>query len=258
MRDNIDIEFIEEHGQAMRATLRNSKLTIKNLQMRMEQMRKFLKKHGEYISRIDAIEKKFKRVIEESGKDIFTEEEIDIMMGQALGLEIRNYDKSHLVNLELNEIQDVKPFPVKEPKTYNFGSTKITQIGTLQYTDWKGMEDLAGLPYYKIEKQNDKGEFSTYKVFSHINLGKLDSDVDYRAAVLETLLDENNITETNCGGYIGSIQTVTEGKGLQDTVKANSKYSLVFDGTDATAVVKLRNIVKEMKEKEETRQDEER
>lgn len=257
MRDNIDIEFLEEHGQAMRVTLRNSRITTKNLQMRMEQMRKFLRKNKEYITRIDAIEKKFKRVIEETGKENFTEEEIDIMMGQALGLEIRDYDKSHLVNLELNEIRDVKPFPAKEPTTYSFGSTKITQIGTLTYSDWEGVEDLAGLPYYKIEKQNDKGEFATYKVFSHINIGKMETDTDYRAAVLDTLLDENNITETNCGGYIGDIETVEEGKGQMDNVKANSKYSLLFDSTDATAVVKLRNIVKEMQEKE-TKQNDER
>ena len=257
MRENIDIEFIEEHGQAMRMTLRNSKLTTKNLQRRMEQMRKFLRNYKEYIVRVDEIERKFKRIIEETGKENFTEEEVDIMMGQALGLDIREYDKSHLVNLELDEIKSVSPIPAKESKTYIFGSTKLTQIGALEYTDWMGMENLSGLPYYKIEKQNENGEVSIYKVFSHIDIGKMETDVDYRAAVIDTLLDENNITKTNCGGYIGSIEKVEEGRGLQDTVIANSKYSLVFDSTDATAVVKLRNIVKDMQEKE-AKQDDER
>lgn len=253
----INKEFIEEHGKALKMTLRNSRLTTEYLQKRMEQMRKFLKNYKEYVIRLDAIERKFKNFIEETGKEHFSEEEIDIMMKQALGLEKREYDKSHLVNLDLNEINSVNPHPAKESKTYIFGSTKITQIGTLKYTDWMGMEDLSGLPYYKIERKNQNGEVFTYKVFSHINIGKMETDIDYRAAVLDTLLDENNMTKTNCGGYIGSIETVAEGKGLRDTVKANSKYSLVFDSTDATAVVKLRNIVKTMKEKEaKAKQDE--
>lgn len=246
----IDKEFIEEHGKAMKMTLRNSRLTTENLQRRMEQMRKFLRNYKEYITRIDVIERKFKRFIEETGKEHFTEEEIEIMMGQALNLNVREYDKSHLVNLELDEIKKVNAIPAEESKTYKFGSTKITQIGTLTYTDWMRMEDLSGLPYYKIEKENQNGEVSVYKVFSHINIEKMENDTDYRAAVIDTLLDESNMIKTNCGGYIGSIETVEEGSGLLDTVKANSRYSLVFDSTDATAVVKLRNIVKQMQEKE--------
>ena len=252
-------EFIEEHGKALKMTLRNSRLTTKYLQRRMEQMRKFLRNYGEYISRLDAIERKFENFIEETGKEYFSEEEIDIMIKRELGLEKREYDKSHLVNLELNEINSVCPQPAKETKIYTFGSTKIKQIGTLKFTDWMGMEDLSGLPYYKIEKKNQSGEVYTYKIFSHINIGKMQTDIDYRAAVIDTLLDENNMTKTNCGGYIGSIETVEEGSGLQDTVKANSRYSLVFDSTDATAVVKLRNIVKQMQEREgNTKQDFER
>ncbi len=246
----IDKEFIEEHGKAMKMTLRNSRLTTDNLQRRMKQMRKFLRNYNEYTTRIDVIERRFKKFIEETGKEHFTEEEIEIMMRQALGLDIREYDKSHLVNLELDEVKRVNAIPEKESKTYIFGSTRITQVGTLTYTDWMGMEDLLGLPYYKVERENQNGEVSAYKVFSHINIEKMETDTDYRAAVIDTLLDESNMTKTNCGGYIGSIEKVEEGRELQDTVRANSNYSLVFDSTDATAVVKLRNIVKDMQEKE--------
>lgn len=243
-------EFIKEHGKTLRMTLRNSKLSTDKLQRRIALMRKSFRDNHEDIARLDAIERKIRSVIDNTGKDRFSEEDIDIIMRQVLGLEIREYDKSHLVNLELGEIEEVKPQPEKEPKSYTFGDTTITKIGSLRYTDWMGMEDLAGLPYYKIERQSKRGEISTYKVFSHINIGQMEIDSDYRSAVLDTLLDENNMTKTNCGGYIGSIETVEEGSGLQDTVKANSRYSLVFDSTDATAVVKLRNIVKQMQEKE--------
>lgn len=243
-------EFIREHGKTLRMTLRNSKLSTDYLQRRIALIRKSFKGNHEDIARLDAIERKVKFIIENTGKNQFSEEDIDIIMQQVLGLEIREYDKSHLVNLEFDEVKEVKPQPEKEPRPYTFGDTTITKIGTLTYTDWMGMEDLTGLPYYKIERQNQSGEISTYKVFSHINIGKMEADSDYRAAVLETLLDENNMKKTNCGGYIGSIETVEEGSGLQDTVKANSKYSLVFDSTDATAVVKLRNIVKDKQEKD--------
>lgn len=254
-----DKEFIREHGKTLRVVLRNSKLSTDKLERRVESMRRTLKDNHEDIARLDAIERRIRSIIDNTGKDQFSEEEIDIIMRQELGLEIREYDKSHLVNLELGEIESVTPHPVKEPKPYTFGDTTITKIGFLTYKDWMGMEDLAGLPYYKIDRQTQSGKVYTYKVFSHINIGLMDSDKDYRAAVIDTLLDENNMTKTNCGGYIGSIETVAEGSGLQDTVKANSRYSLVFDSTDATAVVKLRNIVKEKQEQEaKAKQDGER
>lgn len=252
-RDN---EFIREHGGTLRVTLRNSKLSTNKLERRIALMRKSLKDNNEDIARLDAIERKVRNIIDKTGKDQFSEEDIDIIMRQVLGLEIRDYDKSHLINLELGEIESVTPHSIEEAKTYTYGDTTITEIGNLTYTDRMGMEDLAGLPYYKIEKQSQSGKTYTYKVFSHINIGLMETDKDYRSAVLDTLLDENNISKTNCGGYIGSIETAEEGSGLEETVKANSRYSLVFDSTDATAVVKLRNIVKEQQDKEAKQKDE--
>lgn len=254
----IDKEFIKEHGKSIRVTLRNSKLSTDKLQRRIALMRKSFKDNGD-IARLDEIERRLRSIIDNTGKDQFSEEDIDIIMRQALGLEVREYDKSHLVNLELGEIESVKPHPEKNPRPYLFGDTTITQLGTLTYTDWRGVEDLSGLPYYKIERQDQSGKVSIYKVFSHINIGMMETDPDYRAAVLDTLLDEKNMTKTNCGGYIGSIATVEEGKSLEDTVKANSKYSLLFNSTDATAVVKLRNIVREKQAQEaKLKQDGER
>lgn len=243
-----NLRFFNGHAKSIKMTLRNSKLSGDKLQRRISLMKRSFKEDYD-ISMLDEIEEKFMSIIS-TGKEQFSEDDIDIIIRQVLGLEIREYDKSHLVNLELREIESVNPQPEKTPKSYIYGDTTITKIGTLTYTDSFGVHDLPGLPYYKIERANQKGEVITYKVFSHIDIGLMDDDADYRAAVLETLLDENNITKTNCGGYIGSIQTVQEGKGLEDTVKANSRYSLVFDSTDATAVVMLRNSVKQKYEQE--------
>lgn len=250
-----DMEFIKEHGKTLKVTLRNSKLSTDKLQKRISFMRKSLKDNNDDIIRLNAIEEKIKNTISNTGKDKFMEEELDIIIRQTLGLDVREYDKSHLVNLELGEIESVEPHSEEKPIPYTYGDTTITQIGTLTYKDWRGMENLVGLPYYKIERRDNLGKISTYKVFSYINIGQMKEDTDYRSAVLDTLLDENNITKTNCGGYIGSIRPIDEGKKIEDTVKANSKYCLVFDSADATAVVKLRNIVKE---RQKTKSDNER
>ena len=49
----------------------------------------------------------------------------------------------------------------------------------------------------------------------------------------------------------------TDGRrSLPDTVKVNGKYSLVFDSTDATAVVKYKNMEKEKREQDKNNEDE--
>lgn len=253
-----NIEFMREHARSIIVTLRNSKLSGDKLQRRVALIRKSFK-NFEHKNKLDIIEKRMMNIMRTTGKDQFSEEDIDIIIRQALGLEIRDYDKSHLVDLEKSEIMSVLPHPQKEPKPFPFGDTTITQIGTLTHKDWRGVEDLAGLPYYKIERKDENGRIHVNKIFSHINMEQMEDDSDYREAVLYTLLEEKNMTKTNCGGYIGSIRPVSEGKALQDTVKANSKYSLVFDSTEATAVVMLRNLIKQKREQEqEVKKGEER
>lgn len=247
-------EFMREHARSIIVTLRNSKLSGDKLQRRIGLMRKSFKNY-EHQKKLDVIEKRMMDIMNITGKQQFSEEDIDIIIRQALGLEIRDYDKSHLVDLEKNEIMSVEPHSQREPRPFPFGDTTITQIGTVTYKDWRGVENLSGLPYYKIERKDENGRIHVNKIFSHINMEQMEDDSDYREAVLYTLLEENNMTKTNCGGYIGCIRPVSEGKKLQDTVKANSKYSLVFDTTDATAIVMLRNLVKQKhnQEKEDSK-----
>lgn len=248
---NRDKEFMREHAKSIIVTLRNSKLSVDRLQQRLRLMRKsFLNQYDK--NKLDDIEKKIIDIMSTTGKEKFSEEDIDIILRQTLGLEIRDYDKSHLVNLEDEEITSIEPhgLPLNEIKPYTYGDTTITKVGTLIYKDWRGVDDLAGLSCYFIERKDKNGKVIAYPnaVFSRINFKLMDVDPDYREAVLYSLLEEKNMRKTNCGGYIGNIQTVEEGKSLEDTVKVNSKYSLVFDSTDATAVVKLRSMIKERKE----------
>lgn len=235
-----NMKFLNEHGNSIINTLCKAKLSSGRLEKRIQFMRTSFK--DEYASAIlDRMERKMLEIIQ-TGKDRFSREDIDIILHDTLDLELREYDKSHIIDTE--QIVSVNAVPNKTAITYSFADTKITQYGTLTYKDMTGVEDIGGLPYYKIDVQDKKGKISTYKIFSHINIEKMETDVDYRSAVLEVLLDEKNMTKTNCGGYIGSIEPVEVGKSSSDTVKANSKYSLVFDSTEASAVVKLRNKVK--------------
>lgn len=244
-----NIEFIKKHGKSIMAVLRNSRLSRDRLQERCNLMRRSFK-NQEDRDKLDDIERRIMDIINTTGKNQFSEDDIDIIIRQTLGMEIRDYDKSYLVNLDNKEIESVQPYPEKQQKPYPFGDTTITKIGTLTHKDWRGVEDLAGLSYYKIERTDEKGKVYTYKVFSHIDIGMMEDDIDYREAVLYSLLDEKNMTKTNCGGYIGSIKTVKEAKGADDSVKVNGRYSLVFDSTDATVVGMLRNMVKEKQNKE--------
>lgn len=244
-------EFLEEHAKSIIVTLRNSKLSVDKLQKRMKLMRKSFISEYDKI-KLDDIENKIMDIMVTTGKDSFSEDEIDVILCQALGLHVRDYDKSHLVDLEKEEITSIVPhrLPIDEIKPLTYGDTTITKVGTLTYKDWRHVEDLAGLSCYIIGRKDKNGKVQAYPnaVFSRINITLMDTDPDYRAAVLYALLEERNIRKTNCGGYIGSIQTVEEGKSLEDTVKVNNKYSLVFDSTDATVVVKLRAMIKERKE----------
>lgn len=256
---NSNIEFVREHGKSIMSVLRNSKLSGDRLQQRCSLMRKNLKSQ-EDKDKLDEIEMKMMDIMKTTGKRQFSEDEIDIIIRQTLGIEIRDYDKSHLVDLNKEEIKSVQEHIVsrKEIKPHQYGDTIIARIGEVTYKDWAGVEDFSGISCYAIGRRNANGKVKLYpsRVYSRINFTLMEDDPEYREAVLYSLLEENNMNKTNCSGYIGSIQTVEEGKNLADTVKVNSKYSLVFDSTDANAVVKLKQMEQEKKEKSVKNEDE--
>ncbi|MBO5412700.1 MAG: hypothetical protein J6A29_00010 [Clostridia bacterium] len=249
-----NIDFIREHGKSIREVLRNSKLSGDRLQQRCSLMRKSFKDQYDK-DKLDDIERKMIDIMNTTGKNQFSEDDIDIIIRQTLGMEIRDYDKSHLVDLDKGEITVVQKdkIPRDEIKPHPYGDTIIMRIGGLTYKDWRGLEDFSGVSCYAIGRRDARGKVKPYpnEVYSRINFTLMDDDSDYREAVLYYLLDEKNMSKTNCGGYIGSIQTVEEGKSLPDTVKVNGKYSLVFDSTDATAVVKLKESEKEKQEQKQ-------
>lgn len=194
------------------------------------------------------LENGLKDYIETTGKNKFTANEIKMIALKTLNLNEREYDMSGIA--KPYDIREIKPIAKNEHTAYTFGSTTIMEVGALQYTDVTGMENLEGVSAYIVKKQDKKGKTSTYKVFSNIVIPKMDDDMDYRAAVLDVLLDERNIEESNCGGYIGRIADIR----VDSSIPANDKYALIFDENDASAVMKFAK--QQTHEKEELEQGE--
>lgn len=243
-----DIDFVKKNITIIINTLSNIVLRDDILTLRIDFLLKNIN-NSEDVEILTRIEDEIKQKIKLTQRNKFSQEEIESIIYSVLGIE-REYDKSGLVDLNNNEIQAIKLYQKKILTTHTFGNIKITELGKVTHTDWRGVEDLVGLPYYKIQKVDEKGRIKEYKVFTHINIGEMKNKDNeaYKNAVLEVLLDERNMTKTNCGGYIGSIESVEKGNHSLDAVKANDKYSLVFDKIDATVVAKLRQIINEKKE----------
>ena len=249
-------DFVKKHVTTITNTLSNIVLRDDILTQRID----FLLKHinnSDDVEILMKIEEDIRQKIATTNRNKFSQEEIESIIYTALGIE-REFDKSNIVDLSNEEIKDIKLYQKKLLTTHTFGDTKITQLGKVTHTDWRDVEDLIGLPYYRIEKIDEKGRIKEYKVFTRINIGEMKNKDNeaYKNAVLEVLLDERNMTRTNCGGYIGSIESVEKGNVSSEAVKANDKYSLVFDKNDATVVVKLRKIIKDKKEKAQKEEEE--
>lgn len=133
---------------------------------------------------------------------------------QFLGDNKRSYDMSGLYNEGIiqrtNEYpsrKKVKFVPLSNTMPRKFISSRnreviITRMGELQYEEWNGVK--SGLSAYKIQIEEDDGEFTEYEVFSRINILKMEN-MQYQDAVLDELLSVNNIRLSNCGNYIGEI-----------------------------------------------------
>lgn len=167
------------------------------------------------------------------GKNVFSVSEITTLIKNCIGQDIRDFDMSKIINKD--NIKSVTPVQKDKQLIYEDSKLRITRLGELQYSTISGVESLAGLDYYIIEKILKNGKTETFKVFSQINTMLMQDDESYRDAVIYTLLDSNNIRKSNCYGYIGSIQNIA----VNNKIKANERYSLVFDNDDASAVAKL-------------------
>lgn len=127
----------------------------------------------------------------------------------------------------------------------SFGNTiTIEHIGTLEYDTLSSNEYIC---QYRITKQTSQNNSKTYDVFSYIDLNALNEDENYRKAVIENLLSDNNIEFSNANGYIGKINNTTEsqkqlnvGEEIDDTsyyrYQISPEYALEYDGERIEAI----------------------
>lgn len=126
-----------------------------------------------------------------------------------------------------------------------FGTTiTIEHIGTLEYDTLSTNEYLY---QYRITKQTSQNVQRTYNVFSYIDLNAFNEDKNYRRAVIENLLTDNNIEFSNANGYIGKINNTTQspkqlnvGEQIDDAsyyrYQISAEYSLEYDGERIEAI----------------------
>lgn len=135
----------------------------------------------------------------------------------------------------------------------------IEEIGKLYMEEWNGIK--SDITRYRIQKLISENQYMIYEVFSNIRICDMENP-EYREAVLQELLSDNNMTLANAGGYIGEIvKTPKELEGVkigeETTTKVNSyyykignEYSLEYNPTDLSAVM-LHDREQKRKEKEE-------
>lgn len=137
-----------------------------------------------------------------------------------------------------------KPLELKYKDRRN-KTVKLSNVAELQYTGWNGAK--ANLSMYKVQREQESGEFTENYVYSNIMIANMD-EPEYRNAVLDELLSENNISLSNVGGYVGEIayepksgeddKLFTENqKGGRYTYRVSKNYVLAYEDEEVTAAI---------------------
>lgn len=174
-----------------------------------------------------------------------------------LGIDKRKYDMSDLYNFnlvaKLNKTSREKAVSLKvnsrpiihQYYDLNNKAVSITDIGELLYQEWNGVN--SSITAYRILQEGKDGNLIEHIVFSHIIIYEMENQ-EYKDAVLNELLSENNITKSRLAGYIGEIVKVdTQAKmskiGTENhdcdkyQYKISKNYMLQYDAMDASAIV---------------------
>ena len=127
----------------------------------------------------------------------------------------------------------------------------ITPVGTLDYQrSIKVWYDY--LTLFKVSQEREKmsGKFDTDFIYSKFNLHDLENNEELKYAILEGLLDKDNIDKANCGGYVGAVckQSKTDendtvhSENITDTgytYRLSDNYVLVYDDTEVSAAINM-------------------
>lgn len=135
------------------------------------------------------------------------------------------------------------PYQYKDSQGNEF---VIEEIGRLYMQQWNKAQSY--ITKYRITRREGNTVYTVNEVYSNISIFDM-SDEKYREAVTTELLSERNIDLSNAKGYIGEIVKTPnkfkkEYPGHEETIgasmyfyKINDEYSLMYDGTDLSAVM---------------------
>lgn len=176
---------------------------------------------------------------------------------EALGIPKRQYDMSAMYNPDLlareskdSEFRKVRIFLTNRGTYHDFYNeegypTRIIDLGQIGYKGWGGGSFY--LSIYQIDKLRKSGEITSDIVCSSISIPEM-SNPEYRKAVLEELLSDENIRSSNAGSYIGTIEKSkkrddddkihTERQNANGySYRVSDNYVLAYDPAEATAVM---------------------
>ena len=124
-------------------------------------------------------------------------------------------------------------------------TVKLSNVAELQYSEWNGTK--TNLSMYKVQREQENGELSEDYIYSNILIANMD-EPEYRNAVLDELLSDNNISLSNSGGYVGEIMLAPR-KGKEDmlytekqkdgryTYRVSENYVLTYEEEAVTAAI---------------------
>ena len=159
------------------------------------------------------------------------------------------YDDKMIVSSRNNPEKKVLKYnPYKHEGRYEYFDKNgrkviISPLGELTFRKDNYIDDR--IVKYRIQKELETGELFENIVYSDISIFDMD-DEEYKNAVLEELLSENNIALSDCDGYIGFIEKtlyhgVEKNKKVIDSegyiYKVSDKYMLKYNKDALSAVI---------------------
>lgn len=268
---NINFEKLDSMKEPFKKMLDNESKRHQGEEQKYAELMKIVDSFFEYIKD----PKVLNRI---ASKELSRRDLEEMVLKDVLNMDKRKYDMRDLYRRDLISVSREDPSkrnvniltrpPHKCPKhEYTNSEGKmvlINDLGSVQYEEWGGVK--ASLPVYLIRKEQDDGSFSSKIVTSLIIISDMD-DPEYRSAVLEELLSDENINKSNVGSYIGRIEKRrkqdpkdlphTERQDLDEyTYRIDDNYVLKYDATELTAVIEgIRNNYDRLKRIRSTRID---
>ena len=188
----------------------------------------------------------------------------------------RKYDMSHLYNSHLiatqkenSDLKKAKIFLRNNVPEYVLADEDgkqiiLTDIGTVAYEDWTGLQ--SDIPIYQMQKEQNNGNFKQKVVCTRIIMPEL-MDSEYRKAIIKELFSDRNLEQSNTSAYIGQIlkQKSEDKEDLPKTesqttfkykYRVSDNYVLEYDATELSAVVEaVKQYVKDLKRENKAKKD---